>query len=98
MMIRPMRRRTADSAKRLSELGKRNAREHPERGYSDADVDALLAGLIRDAKMEERERCAKIAEDYYRHSTFNSKVRSLGQDTADAIAAAIRVEPITPAR
>lgn len=53
-----------------------------ERSEFAAILDAALAA--------EREACAKIAEDYYRKSTFSSRVRSLGQDAADGIAAAIR--------
>ena len=49
-----------------------------------------LAVMIDFALGEQREECAKIAENYYRRSSFNSRTRSLGQDAADGIAAAIR--------
>lgn len=57
-----------------------------EGGPYTADDVERIASALRD----EREACAKVAEDYYRKSTFNSRVRSLGQDAADGIAAAIR--------
>lgn len=51
---------------------------------------ADLADAIDYAIATERERCAMIAQSYYRQSTFNSRVRSLGQDAADGIANAVR--------
>lgn len=54
------------------------------------DFHAIAVGAVEQAVRLEREACAKTAQDYYRKSTFNSRVRSLGQDAADGIAKAIR--------
>jgi len=58
-------------------------------GVSKVDQVSLARDLVAAldaAAVDEREACAKVAEDYYRRSTFNSRVRSLGQDAADGIA------------
>lgn len=68
--------------------------EAQDEDASDAEAVRAFQGRMTDivarAVAAEREACAKVAADYYRTSTFNSRVRSLGQDCADGIAAAIR--------
>lgn len=53
--------------------------------YVSDDVERIAAAL-----RAEREACADVARNFYRRSTFNSRIRSIGQDAADGIAAAIR--------
>lgn len=70
----------------------------PDMTMSGAEIKAERKAwddAIAEAVAAEREACAKVAADYYRTSTFNSRVRSLGQDCADGIAAAIRTRSNT---
>lgn len=45
---------------------------------------------LRASLAEAYERAAVVSEGFYRKSTFNSRVRSLGQETCDLVASAIR--------
>jgi hypothetical protein len=68
----------------------RNAEAAARNVTTDIKMLPDLCGVIARAVLAEREACAKVAADYYRKSTLNSRVRSLGQDAADGIAEAIR--------
>ena len=75
----------------LMDLHRQATTEHSHYYVAKCCMEAMEEiAALRKAVADEREACAKVAENYYRQSLFNSRIRSLGQDAADYIAAAIR--------
>ena len=61
-----------------------------ERASAERRANALLDGLIRDAVLEEREACAKVAESYQKGMVGTAQAAGYWIAAKEAIATAIR--------